>query len=435
MSKQYTQEEVLSLNAQLEKIAKQVRKLLDSHEFETAKHILLTQALNLVPNHQIVLSDLAYCEKKLNNPLQAYRYLMQALDNNTVIDPEVYDSLTSTCFSMKRFEEARYYAKLSLRRKKELLVQLPPEIFPLPAEKAPGLSHDKRKNIICFSLFGSSPRYCETSVLNVELAKKIYPEWTCRFYLDESVPAEVVLRLEKAGAEIIKVTPAQKKISGLFWRFFIFDDPSVQCFIIRDADSMLSYKEKAAVEQWLSSGKWFHIMRDALEHSELILAGMWGGYSGIFGSIENLSEKFYRKLKVLNKTIDQHFLRTLYPTVAQSVLIHDNYLLDPDSHVFPDYPLSDIEKLPYFHIGMIDSSINTASFSLKEKSHVNKVRWYLKNQQNQEICSYISPVKEREGEFVVDVNLPYFYSQQIAQGNWHFSYSILGEHNSSTQMA
>ena len=80
MSKQYTQEEVLSLNAQLEKIAKQVRKLLDSHEFETAKHILLTQALNLVPNHQIVLSDLAYCEKKLNNPLQAYRYLMQALD-------------------------------------------------------------------------------------------------------------------------------------------------------------------------------------------------------------------------------------------------------------------------------------------------------------------------------------------------------------------
>lgn len=421
----YTQEEIATLNIELDKIAKQIRKLFDQKQFEAAKQILLEQALALVPHHQIVLSDLAYCERNLNNHEQAYQYLMQALEHNRAIDPEVYDSLVNTCFSLKRFEEARYYAKLSLKRKKEILQANPPEIFPLPAEKAPGLSSDKRKNVICFSLFGSQPRYCETSVFNVEIAKKIYPEWTCRFYLDETVPTQVIERLKRAGAEIIQVTPEQKKISGLFWRFFIFADPTVQCFIIRDADSMLSYKEKSAVDAWIASGKWFHLMRDALEHSELILAGMWGGYNGVFHSIENLSQKFYSELKVINKTIDQHFLRTLYPTVAQSVLIHDNYMLDPDSHLFPDYVLSEIEKVPYFHIGMIDSGINITTFNLKDGAVASKVRWFLKNSQGQEICSYISEVQENEGELEVNLNLPYFYSQQIKQGQMHFSYTIL----------
>lgn len=426
MSYEYTREEISALNDKLDVIAKQVRKLFDQHEFEQAKQLLLEKGLTLVPNHQIILSDLAYCERNLNNHPQAYRYLMQALANNSIIDPEVYDSLTATCCAMKRFEEARYYAKLSIKRKKEVLAIKQPEIFPVPAGKAPGLSRDKRKNVICFSLFGCLPRYCETSVLNVELAKKIYPEWTCRFYVDDTVPQHVIRRLKHKSAEVIPISPEQQKISGLFWRFFIFDDPDVQCFIIRDADSMLSYKEKAAVDEWVNSGKWFHIMRDALEHSELILAGMWGGYSGIFGNIESLSEKFYGKLKVLNKTIDQHFLRTLYPTVAQSVLIHDNNMLDPDSRCFPDYSLSDIEKLPYFHIGMIDSGIETVSFALNDGVQATKVRWYLKKKQNNEIiCSYESAVKEKNGKLVVEVNLPYFYNREITQQNWYFSYSVL----------
>lgn len=419
-----TPEKIAELNAQLDVIAKQVRKLFDQKQFEEAKQILLTQALALVPNHQIVLSDLAYCEKSLRNYTQAYNYLQQALKYNKSISAEVYDSLASVCFAMKRFEESRYYSRLSLKRKKEILQQHQAAIYPLPNKSAPGLSPDKRKNVICYSLFGNLPRYCETAVLNVELAKKIYPEWTCRFYLDDSVPNEVVERLSQKGAEIIKISPDQK-ISGLFWRFFIFDDPNVQCFIIRDADSLLSYKEKAAVDEWLASGKWFHIMRDALEHSELILAGMWGGYSGILADIQTLSQSYYDNLKVLNKTIDQHFLRTLYPTVAQSVLIHDNYLLDPESKAFPDYELSEIEKIPYFHIGMVDAGIETTSFSLQENRQASKVRWYLKNQQNQEICSYIANVQQENGEAVVKLNLPYFYSRQVAEKNWHFSYSIL----------
>lgn len=425
MNKKYTPEEAEKINAQFAIIAKQVRKLLDTHQYETAKQVLIEQALTLVPYHQIVLSDLAYCEKQLKNYSQAYDYLMQALEHNSEIDPEVYDSLTTVCFAMKRFEEARYYARLTLKRKKQLLAERKTQVYPIPTTKATGLSPDKSKNIICFSLFGKLPRYCETSVLNVELAKKIYPEWTCRFYIDDSVPENVVGRLKALGAEVIFITPEQKKISGLFWRFFIFDDPNVQCFIIRDADSMLSYKEKAAVDEWLKSGKWFHIMRDGIEHCELILAGMWGGYGGVLQNIESLCNNYFGNLTMLNKTIDQHFLRTLYPTVAQSVLIHDNYLLDPDSQQFPDYQLSDIEKIPYFHIGMIDSGIETTTIRLHNTS-IKRIEWYLRNKKDDSfICSYEAESTMIDGKNMVQINLPYFYGKQINAENWYFSYAVL----------
>lgn len=422
MTKQYTPEEAEKLNAQLAIIAKQVRQLLDTHQYETAKKVLLEQALTLVPNHQIILSDLAYCEQRLRNLPQAHAYLLQALEHNKHIDPEVYDTLTNVCNDMKRYEEARYYARLAIQRKKELLSENPPDIYPVPNTPAPGLSRDKRKNVICYSLFGDKPRYCETAVLNVNLAKVIYPEWTCRFYLDNSVPADVVERLQNSGAEIIHVGD-NPKISGLFWRFFIFDDPNVQCFIIRDADSMLSYKEKAAVDEWLKSGKWFHIMRDSLVHSELILAGMWGGYSGVLNNVETLAENFYRNLQVRNKTIDQHFLRTLYPTVEQSVLIHDNFMLDRNSQLFPDYPLSDIEKIPYFHIGMVDSGIETVTIAIDHQP-TKPVRWYLKNQNDEEICSYLAEAVEKDGKYMIEINLPYFYSRNIADKKWYFCYSL-----------
>lgn len=421
----YTIEEAEKINAYLATVAKAVRHALDTQQYARAKQILLEKALPVVPDHQVVLSDLAYCEKMLGNLEQGYAYLEQARAQHPNLSPEVCDMFVMICCAMKRFEEARYYARLALQRKKTQLAEQAVNAYPLPTTNAPGLNPDKRKNIICFSLFGSQPRYCETAVINVNLAHIIYPEWTCRFYLDDSVPDNVVQRLQQNGAEVIKVTPEQQEISGLFWRFFIFDDPNVHCFIIRDADSLLSFKEKAAVDEWLKSGKWFHLMRDALEHSELILAGMWGGYGGILNRLETLSADFYRNLPILNKTIDQHFLRTLYPTVAQSVLVHDNHLIDPEANIFPPYTLSDIEKIPYFHIGMVDAGIETLHLHLNAESPTETIRWQLNNEQNEPICAYISAVEELNGSAVVKLNLPYFYVQKINQGLWHFSYENL----------
>ena len=58
----------------------------------------------------------------------------------------------------------------------------------------------------------------------------------------------------------------------MFWRF-LFDDSSVDIFIVRDVDSRIN-KEESAVKEWLESDKLLHIMRDHPHHYYKILGGM-----------------------------------------------------------------------------------------------------------------------------------------------------------------
>ena len=48
-------------------------------------------------------------------------------------------------------------------------------------------------------------------------------------------------------------------------------DAGVDVFISRDADSVLSKRESAAVQDWLRSGKTLHVMHDHHQHGAPIL--------------------------------------------------------------------------------------------------------------------------------------------------------------------
>ncbi|WP_066802158.1 tetratricopeptide repeat protein [Moraxella oblonga] len=411
------------LNQQLQAIAQYVRHALDTHNYELAKHILNEKGLTLFPNHPIMLSDLAYADSQLGNHAQAYEHLQQALAHydNAPYRPDqpkhaIYDTIVSVCTHLKRFEEAYAYAKKSMADKKALALEHRPS--PLPTLTHTGLHADKTKNIISYSLFGDNPRYCEVAVINATIAPLIYPEWTCRFYVDDSVPDHVIRRLTKHNAQIIKVDKKELGFSGLFWRFLVLSDPDVHCFIIRDADSLLSYKERFAVDEWLNSGKFFHIMRDALVHNELILAGMWGGYVGAFDDIKEDMQVYFNSLSVLNKTIDQQFLRNhIWVTVNQSVLVHDKYRLEATGLPYPDYPLSDIEKIPYFHIGMVDAHARSLTVNVADPN-ATLVEWQLVNQNNQHICTYTAETQQQDGDCVIELYLPYFYIERIIHHNW-----------------
>jgi hypothetical protein len=93
-----------------------------------------------------------------------------------------------------------------------------------------------KKNIIAFSLYGDQPRYCETLIKNIETAKSLFPGWCCRVYLDNSVPQHVWQRLQGAGAQLVDMSH-EKGIYPTLWRFLVMDDPTVERFLVRDADS------------------------------------------------------------------------------------------------------------------------------------------------------------------------------------------------------
>jgi hypothetical protein len=50
--------------------------------------------------------------------------------------------------------------------------------------------------------------------------------------------------LKTLGAEIESIPPGKGYISGMFWRFLVAADPTVDRYIIRDADSRMNARDR-----------------------------------------------------------------------------------------------------------------------------------------------------------------------------------------------
>ncbi len=209
-----------------------------------------------------------------------------------------------------------------------------------------------KKKVIAFSLFGKNPRYLRGALHNVLVAAEIYPDWICRFYIDGTIPAEFIRTVKSYGSELITCANNQPLANKLAWRFNVANDPTVGYFMVRDADSVVNTRERVAVAEWLSSDCYFHVMRDWWTHTELIMAGMWGGVAGVLPSIEGLSKSYISTLMDTPNS-DQIFLRDIvWPYVRQSVCIHDRYFDVPGAK-----KLSEPIPVEGFHIGQDEFSV------------------------------------------------------------------------------
>ena len=158
--------------------------------------------------------------------------------------------------------------------------------------------------------------------------RRSYEGWTCRFYIDDGVPQETHRRLLDAGADIVLMPRAAVAFAGLFWRFLVADDRTVDRYLIRDADAIVSVQERIAVDEWIASGRHFHIMRCAWTHTEPMLAGLWGGVRGALPPMAEAIAAFRAQHSAgrgwAERTVDQRFLRNaVWPVVRQSVHAHD----------------------------------------------------------------------------------------------------------------
>jgi hypothetical protein len=174
--------------------------------------------------------------------------------------------------------------------------------------------------IISYSLWGNDTRYTFGAIRNAELAKEIYPDWDVHIYISDHVEEEIQNKLMDLDCTLIKFIE-KGDWTGMFWRFFAAD--GFNTVISRDTDSRLSYREKAAVDEWLDSDKDFHIMRDHAYHNTPILGGMWGARNGILSGVKDMIHD-YNKGNYWQ--IDQEFLRdTIYPIVKGRAYVHDPF--------------------------------------------------------------------------------------------------------------
>lgn len=357
------------------------------------------------------LADVALCLMRLDQPQQAYHlYCRVASELNTA---NTYDGLAEAAGQLGKRDEAGEFGSVSLWLK---LQEAATEVAAATVDSPVPRCFDERsrhRNVIAFSLFGSDPRYCEMALLNVRAAHEFFPAWVCRFYVDASVPVAVCERLEQAGASVIDVRSiGGHDLPGTMWRFLALDDRDIDRVQFRDADSLLSTRDQAAVRAWCASDRWFHVMRDYHSHTELILAGMWGACQGVFSDIAGDMRAYLKSRPFSARYADQHFLRhRVWKVAERSVLAHDEWFDLPGNQPFPPHVPMTVDAR-YAHVG---ANIGAPSMQVvHEAPDGTQVRWTLYDAKGQAICSYDAVVRDNG----YGASIPAPYAAEIAAGRW-----------------
>lgn len=181
--------------------------------------------------------------------------------------------------------------------------------------------------VISFSLYGDNPKYTIGAIKNSKLKEKFYPDWQMRVYHNYSVPNYILEELSDNNVILIN-TEVDQGVCNAMWRFAPASEENVECFISRDCDSRLFERDVAAVEEWLTSDKKFHIIRDHPGgHAWEISAGMWGCKGGFIEDIQGKMKQYIQTSSwVTDRAVDQRFLQEIiYPQAITSLFLHDEY--------------------------------------------------------------------------------------------------------------
>lgn len=317
----------------------------------------LREGHRLWPDDVQFISNLGVLYNRINKIDDALHWLKLAIEKNPN-DANTHDSICHVYAKIGRFDLARKHGDHSLTLKDQLSAEFP--AISLAGKPIPPFDIEKpERNIISYSLWGKHPRYLYNAQKNAEIAPHLYPGWRCRFYCEESsVPERVITRLIESGCDVVLMPDQRYRYEGLFWRFFVANDPSVDRFLIRDVDSIINVKECYAVNEWVNSNKHFHTLHDYYTHTDPILAGMWGGVAGVLPQIKEEMEPY---LTLYNKTAnsDQLYLREkIWPIIRQSVLNHDSFFTANQAVPYP----KEAQLPKIFHVGQDHFNLGLASF-------------------------------------------------------------------------
>ena len=237
------------------------------------------------------------------------------------LQPDNFYILANLAHAVHELEDtsvAVRYGQQALRLKDQAAMQGGPGELQPP--------HGGTRRLISFSLYGDNAKYCETAVLNCLAAQQHFPGFVCRFHVDDTVPVAILRRLEAQGAEIVSLSARRAELFPTAWRFLPLDDQTADIVLVRDVDSLLDAREAWCVQEWVASGKPFHIIRDDCCHTELILAGLFAARAGVLGRIEEHLARFINAAgdRGAGRYSDQLFLRQcIWPLVREHTVTHD----------------------------------------------------------------------------------------------------------------
>jgi len=201
------------------------------------------------------------------------------------------------------------------------------------------------QNVIAFSLYGENERYTQGAIENAKLYKQIYPGWTMVVYHDAAVPKHILATLKSHNVWLNDMS--KSSMNKMSWRFTAGSD-KVSLFCCRDIDSRLSLREKYAVDEWIDSGKKYHVMRDHPSHSNYAMSGgMWCASAAAFSFISEKIKEIPAQDTYLK---DMNWLNEyIWKEAKDNVLQHDSFSCDKFAGAKPFPSL----RVGWEHVGSV----------------------------------------------------------------------------------
>lgn len=215
----------------------------------------------------------------------------------------------------------------------------------------------KTKDANCFEF----DAYMRGLILNVRFNRIIYPSWQTVVNVDGASYSQyrrIFDWLQNKGHIVINLCDEDDPLClAMLWRMktvfaYIHPDWIYSHVLCRDVDSICTYREAQAVQQWIDEGKTAHCITDSISHNIPMMGGMIGFKPGDLSFILGVHtwEEFMKLGDGINykrKGADQDFLnRYIYPKVAKSVtehfvlgMRHDLAEEDGRHYSIPDYPI------------------------------------------------------------------------------------------------
>jgi tetratricopeptide (TPR) repeat protein len=232
----------------------------------------------------------------------------------------ILDALKVANFYTGKIDEAIRYGQRGIELRDAEAAKIPRTMTMIEPRNRP--SGD---NVISFSLWGAAPFYGYGAMINLALCRTVYPDWTCRFYVDATVPQPCVAYLRDNGADVRRMEDEYPGV-GLFQRFLVMNDPAVGRFLVRDCDARVSAAEAELVRRWIDGGYPFHVVRDHVLHNELMIGCLWAGRTDCGIDVVALMKRYFAGGPTAKYGHDQRMLGLmLWPLIRNRCLVHDKY--------------------------------------------------------------------------------------------------------------
>jgi hypothetical protein len=199
--------------------------------------------------------------------------------------------------------------------------------------------------VFSFCIYGSSPKYCEGLVRNLETIQKEFPDFKVIIYAGYDVPASYMKQYKNFTNTILK----PMTITGhrlMCFRFFPIAEDDVELMLVRDADSRIGHRDTWCIQQFINDKTHtIFTIRDHPEHGTPILGGQWGikKFSGFL--MKDLYGSFLRSYtgNLDSYQVDQIFLREfIYKQFKSRFVAYVSHCIYPGEDIVPiDVPKKD----------------------------------------------------------------------------------------------